>query len=405
MLLPPHTPLLRRGLGIGTRRAYTATFGRIQTFDAPSRRPERDSQELRRFPLPNGAEGVLAHHTHLGEAPGESVGWAAWTHTVVYAELPAANRVIGRASLGRREPVKAMGTLTLKRRDPVPVAPGADLSLSHLVPDGIEVELEHGALCVWTKGRVTDPAAMETLCQTALDVAEAIQAEVMRQPQLEAETAVAPPPRSEWRQWVEAGAARVRWTTPPADVDSAVAAYAPLVRSRARRFGVISGLLFFVVAAVLTAAALYVGVRTELAAGGAITAAFAAWALWRIARAAVGTARELSAAERDARARPWGLEAFVQGYAASRGLAVEDPAQVQRRFDCPVRGRAVAALHGADGHVLLWRDVNGDRWIVRVTAAGVYAEPGEWSAAAIDASRRSRNARSAALPTRASALV
>jgi hypothetical protein len=105
-----------------------------------------------------------------------------------------------------------------------------------------------------------------------------------------------------------------------------------------------------------------------------------------IVRAAIGTGRELAESERTARARPWGVEAFVRGYAASRGLTLEDAAVVRRRFDSPVRGHAVAALHGHDGHLLLWVAPDGERWVLRV-GPDVDSLPlgdGDWSAAALD---------------------
>ena len=82
-VLPPTTPLLRHGLGIGTRRAYTATPGRIQSFGDPRTRPERETEILRAGVLEGGLVGVLGHHTHLAEGISGSFAWAAWTSTVV----------------------------------------------------------------------------------------------------------------------------------------------------------------------------------------------------------------------------------------------------------------------------------------------------------------------------------
>jgi len=405
MLLPPHTPLLRRGLG--PRRAYTATVGSITTFDAPRDRPERETEVLDRGLLAGAAEGVLAYHTHLAERHGRT-GFAAWTHTVVYAELPAANRILGKTSFGHREPVKAAGTLSLRKPKPhvkgtVPfmsaprLASGAmarravDEPKAELkgtvpfisVPRGIEVEVEYGALCAYMPGRVTDPAQLARLWTTAAAVVDAIVRAVEEEPELDPEVPVGPVPDTEYRRWVREGVARVAWTEPPADVDSAVAAYGRVVGGQARRFGWTAGLLLFVVATVLAAGALYAGVRLGLLYGGVFAAATGVWLLWRIVRAAFGTARELSADERHAHAWPWGLEAFVSGYAAARGLTVEHPELVQRRFDSPVRGRAVAALHGPDGHLLLWLDPSDQRWIVRV-GDRVHAERADWTAAALD---------------------
>lgn len=370
--LPPHTALLRRGLGLGTRRAYTATPGRMIAYDAPRDRPERETEVLRDGALPGGLDGILAYHTHLAEGPGEGHSWAAWTHTVVYAEVPAANRVLGVASFGHTEPVRAAFTIGRRDKgsDPLP-------AFRFDLPAGVRVEVEHGVLCAWMDGRVTDPARLQTLCRAAAEVADGLRAAAAAEPALDLERPVGPP--------AGRGAPALDWPEPPADVDTAVAAYGRLVRGRSRRFGLLAGLLFFLVAGLGAAAALAVGLMTGFAAGGVITGAFAVWLLWRIVRAAVSTGRELSAAERDARARPWGVEAFAQAYGQARGLSVEDPAVVQRRFDSPVRGRAVAAWHGPDGHLLLWRAADQTRWIVRVGPAGVSAERADWSAAALDA--------------------
>lgn len=390
--LPPNTPLLRHGLGRGTQRAYAAKPGRITEFGDARRRPERETTILRSGTLPGGLEGVLGHHWYLSDGAGEGNELAAWPNTVVYAELPRVNRVLGQAWFGAAQPVRAAFTLDLsgRRSDPIPAgAPGPDPRRFNL-PPGVQVEVEYGVLCAWMRGCVTDPAQLDTLCRAASAVADALGAEVAAEPELRVDVPVGPPADSERRRWVQSGAARVDWPEPPADVDTATAAYGRIVGGRARRFGFVFALVFLMVAVLAAAALLAVGVTTGLAAGGVVTAAFAVWVLWRIVRAAVGLARELSADERNARARPWGLEAFVQGYARSRGLTVEDPAVVQRRFDSPVRGRAVAALHGPDGHLVLWQDPNHDRWVVRVSADGVHADRADWSAAALDAAAATR---------------
>ena len=384
--LPPNTPLLRRGLGVGTRRAYAATPGPINTFDDPRKRPERATAILRAGVLEGGIVGVLGHHTYLGPGPGDGNHWAAWPYTVVYAELPAANRLLGQAWFGHAQPVSVGLTLDLRRgrRDAIPAEPTAPETFTFLPPEGVQIEIEFGMVCAWMPGRVTDPAQLDTLCRAASAFADAIEARLASEPDLDVHAPIEPPADTERRRWIAAGAARVRWDAPPADVDTATAAYARIVRGGARRFGVLFGLVFFAVAALAAAALLTAGVATGLAAGGVVTAVFAVWVLWRIVGAAVGLGRELTADERDARARPWGLEAFVQGYARSRALAVEDPVVVQRRFDSPVRGRAVAALHGPDGHVVLWLDPAGQRWVIRIDGA-VHADQADWSVATLDA--------------------
>ena len=152
------------------------------------------------------------------------------------------------------------------------------------------------------------------------------------------------------RRWIVAGAAKVRWDEPPADFGTAVAAYERVAAKSGRGLGLVFGGLFFLVAALFGAFGLFTGVRTGWALSAGVVTVLVASMLWRALRAAMQVSRDLSEGERDARARPWGLEAFVPGYARSRGLTVEDPVLVQRRFDSPVLGHAVAALHGPDGH-------------------------------------------------------
>ena len=382
MNLPPATPHLRHGFGVGTQRAYAASPRSV--LQPAETRPERETTVLRDGVLPGGIEGVLAHHTFLVRAPGDNLRWAERASTIVYAELPAANRLVSHAYYGQREPVQAALTLSFNRRETIPAAPvrtGPPVT----VPDGVHVEIEHGVLCARIDGRVMDPAQLEALCRAASAVADAITAEVIRDPELEVETPVAPPADDARRRWVVAGAAKVRWDNPPTDFGTAVAAYERVAAKSGR--GLVFGGLFFLAAALFGAFGLFTGVRTGWVLSAGVVTVLVASMLWRALRAAMQVSRDLSEGERDARARPWGLEAFVTGYARSRGLTVEDPVLVQRRFDSPVLGHAVAALHGADGHTLLWLAADGRRGIVRITPDGVHATAAEWSAAALDASR------------------
>ncbi|MDA0170997.1 hypothetical protein OJ998_17975 [Solirubrobacter taibaiensis] len=385
MNLPPATPHLRHGLGVGTQRAYAASPKNL--LQPAETRPERETTVLRSGVLPGGIEGVLAHHTFLGPAAGgHGLSWAERASTIVYAELPAANRLVSHASYGHREPVRAALTLSLNRREAIPAAPvrtGPPVT----VPEGVQLEIEHGVLCARIDGRVMDPARLDALCRAASAVADAITTEVRHEPELEVETPVAPPADDARRRWIVAGAAKVRWDKPPADFGTAVAAYERVAAKSGRGLGLVLGGLFFLAAALIGAFGLFTGVRTGWALSAGVVAVLVGSMLWRALRAAIQVSRDLSEGERDARARPWGLEAFVTGYARSRGLTVEDPVLVQRRFDSPVLGHAVAALHGPDGHVLLWLDNQGRRGIVTVAVDGVHATLVDWSTAALDASR------------------
>ena len=171
MNLPPATPHLRHGLGVGTQRAYAAS---PRTVRQPAEtRPERETTVLRSGILRGGIEGVLAHHTFLGRAPGDNLWWAERASTIVYAELPAANRLVSHAAYGHREPVQAALTLSFNGREAIPPAPvrtGPPVT----VPDGVFVEIEHGVLCARIDGRVMDPAQLDALCRAASAVADAI---------------------------------------------------------------------------------------------------------------------------------------------------------------------------------------------------------------------------------------
>ena len=54
--LPPVTPRLRRGLGVGTRRAYEAKPGAMIEYSDCRKRPERESVERYRGPLSDGVD-------------------------------------------------------------------------------------------------------------------------------------------------------------------------------------------------------------------------------------------------------------------------------------------------------------------------------------------------------------
>lgn len=151
-----------------------------------------------------------------------------------------------------------------------------------------------------------------------------------------------------------------------------------MVRGRARRVGGLTALARLVLALAGSAAAIWIGLKTGMAAGGAITAIFAAVLFAGIVRSVFRAGRELARDEIDARARPWGFEAFVRGYAAARGMTREDPDAVRRRVVSPLRGRALAVMHGrlagcVDGHLLLWLEPGAGtparHWLLAAVAA------------------------------------
>jgi len=119
------------------------------------------------------------------------------------------------------------------------------------------------------------------------------------------------------------------------------------------------------VVTILVAAAVVLGGRlfgdnnVEIAAFILISAPFF---LWRLGRSVLHAGREASDDHIAARATPWGIEAFARGYAAQRGLQLEDRDAFRRRFDSPVPGEPLKVMFGPiaagapAGRLVLWLD-------------------------------------------------
>jgi hypothetical protein len=414
-LLPPVTPQLRAGLGAGSHKSVKADpearGWSTYTSERAVERPERTTTDLCQGMLPGGLAGVLARHTHLRECSDTDGGsyWSAATSTVVFAELGAAARAVCELSVGKPGDVRALASFGRPRESSDPrrtmVAPsrtvevreglrwtttpaedaatldvlvaGAAAELA-VAPKGVEVELEFGYLCVWVGRELTDAGELDALCRAAAAIADGLGVVADRTPPLLAAVPAGAPARTHRRRWIEDGMATIEWAEPPADVPAAVAAYARVVGGRARRVGWTVGALVCAVAVLVSAAAIWVGLETGMAAGGIITAGFAAVLAFSIVRGSIGLGRDLTADETAARARPWGLAAFVAGYAGARALAVEDADKLRRAFPSPIRGRSLAALHGrihgrVDGHLVIWFEpgagVPGRYWLLAITAA------------------------------------
>jgi hypothetical protein len=114
-----------------------------------------------------------------------------------------------------------------------------------------------------------------------------------------------------------------------------------------------------VLAAVILGGRLFGDNSLEIAGFIAICAPFF---LWRMVRGVLEAGREASEDYLAARATPWGIEAFARGYAAERGLQLEDCDAFRRRFDSPVPGEPLKVMFGpiADGvpagRLVLWLD-------------------------------------------------
>jgi hypothetical protein len=228
-LLAPVTPRLRRGLGVGTRKAYRADPGsRWSTiFDKDEKRPERGTYDVCRGTLTGGVDGMLAHHIHLVEHNDEDGRrWEAVTSTVVVADLGDAARAVGLVDAGARTAMRALVSFGRRRESSDPtrtmvepsttrevrdgrtwtLTPAEDAETLELLaggssralaeaPAGVEVEIEYGVLCVWVGRELTDAAELDALCRAASAVAQGVRAAADRNPPLAAEyPAVAPAP-------------------------------------------------------------------------------------------------------------------------------------------------------------------------------------------------------------------
>jgi hypothetical protein len=394
-LLPPVTKELRRGLGVGEHRAILGHADAF-TLQRAVRRPERSSHELCTGVLPGGLRGTLAHHRHLVDYTDTdgATHWRADTTTVVLAQLPENVRGVAELTVSRVD-VKALATLdfsggrassdpratmapqetTREERDgltytlkPAEDAEALDLIASAATraafaaaPEGAHAEYERGHLCVAAPGQVISPAHLDALCHAASALADGIRAVAARHPEVDPASALPAPPRTRRSVWIDAGVATVDWPHPPASAAEARAAYAQVTAPRARRVGVLVGLLAFAIGIVFAAGALAVGLALDLVWGGVVTAVFALWVTFKLVRGSIRAGGEVRDDEVAARAWPWGMEAFVRGHAAARGLTLEDADELRRRLRTVLPGRPMKAMHGelapgVPGHLAIWVD-------------------------------------------------
>ncbi|MBJ7330768.1 MAG: hypothetical protein JHC95_12785 [Solirubrobacteraceae bacterium] len=401
-LLPAATPALRRGLGVGQKRAgfmrsetdhSTTVVGGLRKWD------ERSSHNLCFGVLPGGVEGAIAHHVNLelrdtGGEGGQS--WTAVPRTVVFAVLPEGSRPVrtltGSVAGGG---MKAGKTISLKRGDAVALPEGQrverDGFLWHATPaedparlDRIigpasaalaaaphrtRVELQDGALCVVTRGIVTDAVALDALCAVAGAIAGGMVAVTSGDEPLDAATPIGAPAPSPRQQWLAEGRGHVTWSAPPVSVTEAQAAYTAEAEAQAQRRGVKGTVRMFALLAVAVLAAFDIAFFVVAAAvfpdakGELLIAGFFSLLLIVPAgiRMAWRTGSEIHADEVATRALPWGLEAFAAEYAASRGLHLEDLDGFRHRFSSPHHGAPLRVMHGdlgsgVHGWLVLWTD-------------------------------------------------
>lgn len=414
-LLPAWTPTLRAGLGLGAHRSTRDTPGAgfFEGFaiERPRKRPERRTAGICHGTLPGGAVGLVAHHVHLREST-DSDGhtmWTAWPETVVVVDLLDAGRAVSELRAGKAGEVKALMTLGRSKESSDPrvtmVAPpvtveehdgfrwrftpaedpqtvsaiigGAAPLLPTVAPD-VDIEIEHGILCVAVPGALADPAQLDALCRLASAIVAAVRASAARFPLLDPAVSAGPPEPTHRRRWIDDGVATVEWKEPPADFPTAVEAYRKVNRGRGRRIGWTIAFALFLVLLAGMAGGLYVADQLGLVYGGIVTVVFGLWLAWKLLWGAIRAGGEMSADERDQRAYPWALTAYVRGYASTRGLELEDQDALRRRFVSPIRGRATTALHGlldagVPGHLAYWTEPREDgtsrMWAVAIVAA------------------------------------
>ena len=396
-LLPPWTGALTRGTGAGSHRAglviaqgehSRSSVGGLKKY------PERSSHHLCRGTLPGGLDGVVAHQLHLSlESTSDGESWYAFPTTVVVARLPEGARVVqdltGRPGVAGT-PVTAAAVLDLSggRGDALPVAAGTtqqrathfwtadppedpallgeligpeiDAALAAAPRDTV-VEYRYGGLCVSARGAIVDAATLDALCGVAAAFAAGMRRAAALLPALDAGAPLPPPADTPRTRWIDEGVARVQWPTPPASVPEAAAAYAAAVAHEASGSGRLVRRFTLAAAALIALAALGITCAIALVFDSVVGAiAFIVIAgpifLFRLIRGALRAGSEASADHVAARATPWGIEAFARGYAASRGMQLEDRDAFRRRFASPVPGAPLKVLRGDRCRLVLWAD-------------------------------------------------
>jgi hypothetical protein len=421
-LLPPHTPVLRNGRGIGTQRAHildeTGPADMESITPTNDRRPERASENICEGVLPGGLRGTVAHHVHLIHRPRSGVDrWLALTDTVVVAGLPGATRAVCRLDAAEAPPSpSAVAIVSLRdpsddptttivahpvteelrdgflwRLEPAEPARTLDaiagpemLEALREAPWGTRIEVDYGVLCVSVGRTVDDATELDALCRVATAVADGIRQVAARQEELDPDVALASPPETPRARWIDAGVDTVAWREPPPSAEQAAAAYAPVAAGAGRRAGRIAGGIALVlgVGASLAWVALWLALAAWFGASPPIALVMGAGGVIALLVVSVRAAGSASGGTSHdhvvARARPWGMEAFAREYARSRGLRMEDVDAFRHRFDAPLPGRPIKAFHGdlgdgVRGHLAIWQDPTSPgrqrHWLLAVVRA------------------------------------
>ena len=260
------------------------------------------------------------------------------------------------------------------------------------VPSGTRVECESGRLCVVLSGYpASDVATLDALCRLASAVASAVRNVVDKSPPLDpGETVGKPPAEGPRERWIDRGVALVEWAEPPPGIHLAQQAYREVMKSKAARhgwkiFGVATIALLvvtFLVAGLWVLGSWIFGSLLLGIIGGVVIVLVGI----RLAvNEALDTGKEYMDDRVEGCAVPWGIEAFIRGYAGHSGLVAEDPLELQRRLPVPVPGRAQAAWQGdlgegMPGHLAIWIDPIGNPdhpefWLIAAVSGAVDGSP------------------------------
>jgi len=347
--------------------------------DAPGSPPARWAESLCTGRLPGGLEATLAHFSYRVYVT--DAGWDVHTYTVVVARVLDGIRVARdmearpdwgtvlefEREYGATEQEIDVGGLIWK----APVEEDENL-VRHAVaavPPDRYYSLRDGMVVVAVKGIADDREALYQHCLAAAAFADGLHSVARAQRPLGPGVTLPPPRSTPYRDWVAAGAAQVTWRDPPPDLDSASTGYAavarrdPAIERRARRGRVIVYGLFFAIA--VFSAVIAAGATAVIGSGAAIATGALAFVVMMGIGLVLGrfSARGAAGAEARFRREMWGLAAFANEYARSRGMTMEDQDEFRRRFPIPVAGSPQRVMRGelpggVAGRVVLWRDRN-----------------------------------------------
>jgi hypothetical protein len=369
------------------RKLRYSASGDIPPY-TPSLPAAPESSEVMTGKLPGGAEGLVAQQAFKVQS---NDGYTVEHQTVCVIEVPESMGFIHalycRDAHFRHTHVLELGaegfesawknfefeSEKVHRKWAIQADPGQDENwlrqlfdpvfldwLGEKAPEGFLWELVDGKLCGSFPQQARSGDELEQLCLLTSHVADRIRSEALEQ---EGDTTAATTPDPD----VDPGAAneeilaRVSWPQPPKSMEEAIRAYTPVARRQPGSWGpafmlgcgvgfaailvlVPFGLLFFAGDRIL----LTVYVAVGLLLGGF---------LFLAARSS----------QVDRRATEYGKQAFVEQYAKSRNLEIEDPDAFHRKFmriDFP--GKAVCVFAGTlpggrrKGHLALIHNPSGE---------------------------------------------